>query len=311
LANPTRSASLARKLVPGILTVLMVGVLGAYLFGQREHILAHYALRPLPMLCIAMLVVVTLGLRASANQALFGRLRVAAPWRDWFALVTVNSFSNYLPLSAGLVAKAFYLKRVHSLPIAQFAVGQAALLLLVVATNGMAGLAATLLLGDSSRIWVASGFAAMCAAGALAFLPARAALIIARGRIPWDAAAVAAIRQAAPLVIPLQLVVVLVTATSLQLAFALGESQIGFGPCVIFSAATVLTRLVAITPGALGVREFLVGGLAVLTGFELQDAVIAATLVRVAEMSVIFALGGAFSYRLSSRVASSYEPGAR
>ena len=155
MASPSRSASLARKLVPRILTALMLGALGAYLFGQRAHFLAHYTLRPLPLLGIALLVVATLGLRASANQSLFGRLRVRAPWRDWFALVTVNSFSNYLPLSAGLVAKAFYLKRVHSVAYAEFAVGQVALLLLVVATNGMVGLATVLMFGSTGVGWVA------------------------------------------------------------------------------------------------------------------------------------------------------------
>ncbi len=305
--------STARKLVPGILTLLMLCVLGAYLFDQRAHWLEHYALRPLPMLGIALLVVATLGLRASANQSLFGRLRVGASWRDWFALVSVNSFSNYLPLSAGLFAKAFYLKRVHSLPYPEFAVGQMALLLLVAASNGMLGLVTVALFGTTGVGWVAVGFAAMFAVGALAFLPAGATRsltsLLTRGRLPWDAAAVSAIRQAAPRVIPLQLLVLMATAVSLQLGFALGEAQVGLAPCIIFSAATVITRLVSITPGALGVREFLVGGLAVLTGFELQDAVIASTLMRLAEMSVIFVLGGVFTYRLSGRVASTYEVG--
>lgn len=311
MASPVRSASLARKLAPGILTVGMLGGLGAYLFDQRAHFDAHYALRPLPMLGIALLVVATLGLRASANQSLFGRMGVTAPWRDWLAVVTVNSFSNYLPLSAGLVAKAFYLKRVHSLPYAEFAVGQMALLLLVVATNGAVGLATVLLFGSTGIGWVAIGFAVMCAAGALAFLPPDATRFLTRllgtERIPWDAAAVAAIRRAAPRVMPLQLLVLMATAASLQMGFALGEAEVGFAPCILFSAATVITRLVAITPGALGVREFLVGGLAVLTGFELQDAVIASTLMRVAEMSVIFVLGGVFTYRLSGRIAATYQ----
>jgi uncharacterized membrane protein YbhN (UPF0104 family) len=289
----------------------MLTVLGAYLFGQRAHFLEHYAVRPLPMLGMALLLVVTLGLRASSNQSLFGRLRVIAPWRDWFALVTVNSFSNYLPLSAGLVAKAYYLKRVHSLPYGQFAVGQMALLLLVVATNGLVGLTTVLLFGSTGVGWVAVGFAAMSAIGALAFLPAGATRsfpqFLTRDRFPWDAAAVHAIRRSAASVIPLQLAVLAATSASLQLGFALGDAQVGFAACLIFSAATVITRLVAITPGALGVREFLVGGLAVLTGFELQDAVIASTLARVSEMSVIFVLGGVFTYRLSGRVASSYE----
>ena len=247
-------------------------MLGAYLYDQRAHWIAHYTLRPLPMLGIAGLVVATLGLRAGANQALFGRLEVHAPWRDWFALVTVNSFSNYLPLSAGLIAKAFYLKRVHSMPYTQFAVGQVALLLLVVATNGFVGLAAVLVAGSIGTGWVAAGFAMMCIVGGCAFLPASATRRLVGRRFPWDSSAVDAIRRAAPRVIPLQLGVLVATAMSLQLGFALGDASVGFGACVIFSAATVITRVVAITPGALGVREFLVGGLAVLTGFELQDA---------------------------------------
>ncbi|MGE4609319.1 MAG: lysylphosphatidylglycerol synthase domain-containing protein [Myxococcota bacterium] len=301
--------SLGRKLVPGIVTVLAMGGLGAYLFDQRAHWIDHYALRPLPVLGIALLVVAALGLRASANQSLFGRLRVRARWGDWFALVTVNSFSNYLPLSAGLVAKAFYLKRVHSMPYTEFAVGQVALFLLVVATNGMVGLAIVLLFGSTGVGWVAAGFAAMCAAGALAFSPASATRFLTRRRFPWNEAAVSAIREAAPRVIPLQLVVLIATAASLQLGFAMGEAQVGFAACVIFSAATVITRLVAITPGGLGVREFLVGGLAVLTGFELRDAVIASTLTSLVELGVIFVLGGAFTYRLSGRVASTYDSG--
>ncbi len=53
--------------------------------------------------------------------------------------------------------------------------------------------------------------------------------------------------------------------------------------------------------------EFLVGGLAYLTGFELRDAVIASTATRIVEILVIFLLGGFFTHRLSNEVMSSYE----
>jgi uncharacterized membrane protein YbhN (UPF0104 family) len=66
----------------------------------------------------------------------------------------------------------------------------------------------------------------------------------------------------------------------------------------------VLARAVTIVPGALGVREFLVGGLALLTGFDPRDAVVAATLARAAEISVVFVLGGVFTWSLSGEVAA-------
>ena len=73
------------------------------------------------------------------------------------------------------------------------------------------------------------------------------------------------------------------------------------GSCLMFACAGVLTSFVSITPGGLGIREFLIGALALATGFELRDAVIASTLARLGEMAAVFALGGFFSHRLARR----------
>ena len=78
----------------------------------------------------------------------------------------------------------------------------------------------------------------------------------------------------------------------------------GLLACVLFTAAAVLARLVTIVPGALGVREFLVGGLALLTGFDMRDAVVASTIARAAEIAVVFSLGGVFSWSLSEQLAA-------
>ena len=53
--------------------------------------------------------------------------------------MAVTSFTNYLPFSAGLVAKALFLNRMHDMPYRRFAVGQTTLLLLIIATNGLVG----------------------------------------------------------------------------------------------------------------------------------------------------------------------------
>ena len=73
------------------------------------------------------------------------------------------------------------------------------------------------------------------------------------------------------------------------------------------AATSVSGGSVVAAAGALGVREFLIGGLAVLTGFDLRDAVIAATLARAAEILVVFVLGGVFTWRLSHDLSASYE----
>jgi uncharacterized membrane protein YbhN (UPF0104 family) len=305
---PAAARSRWRGALVALLTLSALAVLAIFLIRNRGYIAAHYALRPEAFFAIAALVVATLALRGLAHQVLFGRMGISASAFDWFRLVTVSSFTNYLPLSAGMVAKAFFLKRVHSLPYRTFAVGQVALLVVIMSTNGAVGLA-TLALDFPEHVAgiVGGGFAVMTAAAALMFLPTAAVRRLSGRWLAWEATAALEIRLAWPAVALLQVGILVGTAATLRIAFGMGSSNVGFAACVVFAAASMLARLVSVTPGALGIREFLVGGLAHLTGFSLRDAVIAATAVRTVEIAVIFALGGIFTHHFSGQVISSYE----
>jgi uncharacterized membrane protein YbhN (UPF0104 family) len=305
------------KALPVVVTLAVLAALAAFLVEHRAHIAETYSLRPGAFLAVAVLIAATLGLRSLAHQRLFGRLGVLASFRDWFALVTVSALSNYLPFSGGLVAKALYLKRVHDIPYRLFAVGQASLVLVVFATNGAVGLATLLLrLPGSASGVVAAIFALMIASGALVLVPERAARQLGGRWFPWEATSAPAVRRAWPGVALLQVGILFATAASLKFCFAMGSADVPFAACVLFAASAVITRLVSITPGAIGIREFLIGGLAHLTGFDLRDAVIASMLSRSVEIAVVFGLGGAFTYTLTGKMASSYarsapEPPAR
>jgi uncharacterized membrane protein YbhN (UPF0104 family) len=307
---PAAARSRWRRALVAFLTLAAVGVLAIFLIRNRGYIAAHYALRPDAFLAIAVLVVATLALRGLAHQVLFARMGISASTFDWFRLVAVSSFTNYLPLSAGMVAKAFFLKRVHSLPYHTFAVGQIALLVVIMSTNGALGLA-TLELAFPEHVAgiVGAGFAVMIGAAALMFLPHSVVRRISRRWLPWEIDATPELRRALPAVAVLQAGILLASAATLRISFAMGSSQVGFAACIVFAAASMLTRLISITPGAIGIREFLVGGLAYLTGFELRDAVIASTAARTVEVAVVFALGGVFTHRLSGQVISTYENG--
>jgi uncharacterized membrane protein YbhN (UPF0104 family) len=287
--------------------VVAFGVLAVYLVRHRAYIEAHYAARPDALLLIAAAILASLVARSLSHVALFRPLGVAASAWDWFRVVTMSSFANYLPLSAGTVAKAYVLKRVHALSYDTFVVAQVALLVIVVSTNGAVGLASLALAAPAHLFgFVGAGFALMLATTALLMFPA-SALRFRRGATAWwDADAIPALRRGWPVAALWQVGNLLATAAALQVAFSLGANPVGFAACLVFSAASMLTRFVAITPGAIGIREFLVGGLAHWTGFELRDAVIAAAVTRTVEIVVVFALGGAFTYRLSHEVAASY-----
>lgn len=285
-------------------TVAALALLIAYLYLQRAHIGAHYEFSLGKLLALAGLVVLTLVLRGMANRLIFARLGAIAPLRDWFAIVSVSALSSYLPASTGLVSKAHFLKRAHSVTYRQFAVGQVTLLVLSIATHGAVGLVTLALWRPAAAVWIAIVFAAMSAAGSLVLLPERAAQF-ARGRwLPLDTATIARMRVSFPSVIALQIGVLLATACALDLGFSMGPADVSFAACMVFSAGTVLTRLVWVTPGGLGVREFLVGGLAVVTGFELRDAVIASVAVRLAEIGATLALGSFSSLRLAHQLST-------
>jgi uncharacterized membrane protein YbhN (UPF0104 family) len=300
-----------RRLLALVTSAGVIGVLALYLFREREHIAAQYSLHPRAMLAIAGLSVAILALRGVQNQLVFRRLGVRAPFSDWFGLATVTAFTNYLPLSAGLLAKALYLKRVHETPYRTFAVGQIAILLFVFVANGALALLLLLPRIDGAReAAIAAGFAAMFAVGAALWLPERAGRRVAPGELSAELAAAHALRRAWPGAIACQLGMLACTAQTLRIGFAMGASDVPFSACLIFSAAAVLTSLISITPGGLGIRELLIGALAHLTGFEARDAVIASTLARAGEMLAVFALGGFYTHSLSRRAIAA-DPRAR
>lgn len=308
LSDPSsRSAALPRRLAP-LLTLAVLAVLSGFLYENRSYITESYSLEPGLFVGVTALTLVGLFVRGVANRLHFSALGVSASTMDWFRLVLVTSFTNYLPLSAGLVAKAVFLKRVHALPFRSFAVGQTTLLVLIVATNGLVGLL-LLAVGFPQELFgvVGVGFGGMVAAGALLVLPQGLRERLSARGFPFARSVGPEARRNWPAVALCQLGMLLAAALGLKLCFAMGESTVSLEACALFTAAAVLTRFVTVVPGALGIREFLIGGLAVLTGFDLRDAVVASTLARAAEILVVFVLGGIFTWTLSGDLAASYD----
>jgi len=291
--------------VTTLVSTVVLGLLAWFLYHNRHYILESYRLSPKLFAAVAVLVVAAVALRSLANQLLFAHLGVQATYLDWFRLTSVTSFSNLLPFSAGLVAKALFLKRVHAMPYGRFAVGQVTLMLLMVATNGLVGLV-TLALYLPEQLFgiVGAGLLLMLASAALLFVPrglrARLAFLLPREDLAPERS-----RRAWPAVALCQTLSLLAAAAMLQLCFEMGVAPVGLAACLIFSASLVLTRLVTLTPGALGIREFLIGGIAVLTGFSARDAIIASSLARAIEVLVIVILGGASTWSISGELAAS------
>ena len=76
----------------------------------------------------------------------------------------------------------------------------------------------------------------------------------------------------------------------------MGLEEVGFFACMLFGASIAVTRLAAITPASIGVREFMIGAIAYLIGFEFRDALIASTIDRVVDLLVVGFLTPAFGF---------------
>jgi uncharacterized protein (TIRG00374 family) len=88
-------------------------------------------------------------------------------------------------------------------------------------------------------------------------------------------------------------------AARFWIAFHALSQEVTWAQCLLFSAATVLTRLANIVPGGLGVREGIVAGVAVILGFQVDASIAAVGLDRLIATVVIVALGVPYTYILS------------
>ena len=85
--------------------------------------------------------------------------------------------------------------------------------------------------------------------------------------------------------------ILLLIAVQFLICFSALGTQISFYECVLFSVVTSLLMIVNITPAALGVREVLVGAIAVTTGQGFAIGVLASGLYRACAVIVHITIG--------------------
>lgn len=248
------------------------------------------------LVALVLLTVGVFAVRAMMNLAMFSPLGVKAPFHYWFGLVVVGALANALPFVAGAAAKGYLLKRLHKLPYTTFAGGQVTLFALVICTNGVIGLLLLVLYFRAEAqpiVWVL--FLLMACACLVFFLPRLTRNLLGSKRFHWPEWSGRDRTRAWLGGAVCQVVILNLLAAKLYLCFSLGLETVTFSACLLFSASVAITRLASLTPGSIGFREFLIGALAYLTGFEFRDALIASTIDRVVELLVVGVLAPVMS----------------
>jgi uncharacterized membrane protein YbhN (UPF0104 family) len=262
---------------------------------------------------LLIIVMVALPEKGLQNYVLYPALGASVSLGEAIALSYVNALANQLPIAGGLIAKGVYLKRKYQLSYARFLGATIGLLVLAFSLGGVTGLVVVVCLAPVSgrpAPWpLVAGFSAMSLAAVMLWLP------VPLRRIPNSLRHLAEqmsmgrefLARRRNLIIPsatLQLTTIVMLSLRLWAAFALMSQTVPLSYCLLFAAASLLTQLVSIAPGGLGVREAIVSASASLVGIDPGVSLIAVGIDRIVTTAAIVVLGSVSSAMLSRSLLS-------
>lgn len=298
-----------RRGFSALLLFVVFGIGLGYLvthYDDLRHVLSLDP-RALVLLIILDLLFICLnGLRIKVLTEIFGvRLQIM----EWLGLAATNSLLNYLPAQGGTITRGAYLKRAHSLPLSAFAASVGASYIVTFVSSGIIGLIALggvfLTTGQTSTL-LAVILAALILIGAGAtslrwprWLPADVPVLSRMHAIWLEWRTIRTDHETIRRLIILDFLDAVTYACRLLISFQMVSGQISFWAALAVSPLAMLSVVMSITPGALGIKEAIVGGAATVFGASIAQGIQAATLDRVIMIILMMGFGGIFSARLS------------
>lgn len=300
-----------RTLILSIITLGLVAVFLYYLYLNTDKYLKLLQLSANKVIALLMLSLIFPLISGIINTFLFRGLGANLSYQDGFFLTAASTLANQLPVSGGIISRGFYLKCKYDLSYTKYLSATAALFLCFIGTNGLIGLVVLLYQMLIEEIVVPHalliGFASMVACLAVFWLP------IDRMKVPYRIDKIlhqaidgwVLIRRNPGLLfnlIGLQTGLAILLAVRYWLAFQMLSQEVTFRETMLFSNATILTQLVSIAPGGLGVREAIVGAIASALGFDMGVSVVAVGLDRLVSTLTIFLVGGISTIILGKKI---------
>lgn len=264
----TRLHGSMRRLLGVLVGLGCVFYLGYLLFSRREAVKHALELDWLTLGLLLSLVCASHLQRVLEFDYMLRRLGVRETLREGFLLTGAALLLNYLPFSAGSVARAMTLRRKHSLSYTSYA----SALLIASIVNGvvaaLTGLAAVLVLPASAATTpLLLVFVVLAGSGALVLCFPAAWAPRGQSRLELRAGdvvrAIALIRhRGAGLVVLAAVSLGKIVLSSLRLWLCFRALGVELSPMklALLGGAAVLVSLVNLAPGNLGVRELLLGG---------------------------------------------------
>ncbi len=291
-----------RSTLLSLLGLAIVAAFGYYLYVNADRYLQLFHLSPVGLAVLFLLSLQVPVLNGMQNTLLYRALgSTRFSHRTGFLLAAATSLANQLPVPGGIVSRGFYLKRSYDLSYSVFTSSTISFFICFLSLDGFVGILILLYwalfrsIVAASSLWI--GFSIMFACMLVFWLPVHRLRLPAPIQARLDRALDGwlIIRRDPLLVLKmlgLQLITILLVAIRYWLAFHMFSQNVTVADVLLMSNATILTQMVSLAPGGLGVREAIVGAVASVLGFGTAVSVAAVGLDRLVSTLVIFAVGG-------------------
>lgn len=252
---------------------------------------------------LSALVLIAVWLSGLTIYAIVRVFRVNISMWESFGLSAVNTMANFYISKSGIAAKGLYLNRRHQFPYAQFISTVAGNYVISLVTQGIMGLILYLwfLRGSALRFELLLAFVGFTLAGLAPLVVPR--LKISSTHRVWSKVQsvidgwqeLRTHRMTLLVLVLLNVSYVVVGGFRLFVSYRALGYAVDLLPCLVMSPISALTVVLSFTPGAVGIRQALVGYSSELLGVGLTHGVVASTVDHAVGTLWIFVVGLTFT----------------
>lgn len=284
-----------------LFSALVIVGLVVYIWKHWGDIEAGMVLSAGKLSFLAMLIFVT-WILSSLPMLILARLmhRRIGFWEN-FAVLVAGMLGNYLPMRMGTIIRMRFFKKVHDLEYTAF-IGimgvRTILLLALTGILGCIGLIGLAIVGQNVSAPAPIAFALMALVSLLIlFLPLKPTDQNGTywGRLLRQLSAGHFTLRDNPkafcLLVSVMLAQFVILGMRLYISFQVFGLELSVWSLLLLGPAATMVSFVNITPGNLGVKEWIIGGLAGITGMDFQNGVFAGILDRSVLMALTFVIG--------------------
>lgn len=295
------------KIIPLIKLLLNIAIIGMLAFYLCEHLDIFLKTLEVSWLHIFGLIVcifITWGLNCYQLVVVFRLVSVKIGfWENMFVFIA-TLLVNHLPMRVGTILRMHYFKKIHGVDYAMFGGLSSARMIMVISSTGLLGCIGLIGLRQTSMRFDQTLFLIFLA---MMVIPIGIYLIpmhkLEKKKVPqslfvkiWYSfmAGFGVIKSSPNVLWQILLLIILqflILAIRLYITFDAIQLHISPWVLLILAPVTALISFISLTPGNLGLREWVIGSTSFLLGIDFQNGVFAGTIDRAALLGCTFFFG--------------------